>query len=520
MRTSGASQITVLSSFILLLTYFFLILAPISATANKLSTHNSSNDMDLISFLNSKTQQYDVIFTEAVQLLESMKSAPSCNRLAATKLVTSCQSISKDNGLGSDNYVTLERIRSLYAARLAICELDGAGTSIPASCSPVAVLSTQKRSFFGFSGKYKSQNDIEDIPQHFLESCLKSLESRPQWWTSYSNSRQNAIMICQAARIEGEKEELLDLHRHIIDVTLKLNHGLEEALRTAAAESAEQKAFVHAIDTMRNRLTRELEDTEIRFKLFLSGLFHDVESSVESIVSSVTMVLGRIHTGTAALEKNVRNVSNEVDHLQETLRAVHVETLARSEQLMQVHRQDSHAQIEIASSLRSSLESLLQGDMVRLSQEMGTFDTSVEWLLGKMGTILRQEAKVSERLRTLEMMLVQSEMKAQDLQRAQLLQSEVIAAQSQAQHNIHADIQISQGLLDKVTATAANLQTMVDETATTYRESPVLGGLHGTYSAWTVCALLFSMLGAQNPKSALAVLFIGMAHLFVTRIIF
>lgn len=260
--------------------------------------------MDLISFLNTKIQRHDVIFTEAVQLLESMKSAPSCNRLAATKLVTSCQSIGgKGSSLGTDNYVTLERIRSLYATRLAICELDGAGASIPPSCSPIAVPSPQKRSFFGFPGKYKSQGDIEDIPQHLLESCLKSLESRPQWWTSYSNSRQNSLVICQAARIEGEKEELLELHKHIIDVTLKLNHGFEEALRTAAAESVKQKKFVHAIDTMRNRLTREVEDTETHFKRFIGGLFHDVEASIESVISSVTSALGRVHTGTAALEK-------------------------------------------------------------------------------------------------------------------------------------------------------------------------------------------------------------------------
>ena len=96
-----------------------------------------------------------------------------------------------------------------------------------------------------------------------------------------------------------------------------------------------------------------------------------------------------------------------------------------------------------------------------------------------------------------------SEIKAENLHRAQLLQSE-------SQDNIQTDIRISQALLDKVSATVANLQTMVDETATKYRDSPVLGGLHGTYSAWTVCALLFSILGAQNPKSALAVLFIGM----------
>lgn len=104
-------------------------------------------------------------------------------------------------------------------------------------------------------------------------------------------------------------------------------------------------------------------------------------------------------------------------------------------------------------------------------------------------------------------------MKAESLHKAQMLQSETIAAQSQAQDTIQTDIRISQALLDKVTATAANLQTMVDETAIKYRDSPVLGGLHGTYSAWTVCALLFSMLGAQNPKSALAVLFIGMCML-------
>lgn len=264
--------------------------------------------MDLVSFLNSRTQRHDVIFAEAVQLLESMKSAPSCNRLAATKLVTSCQSIGgQASSLGSDHHGTLERIRSLYAARLAICELDGAGASIPASCSPVAVSPPQKRTFFGFSGKYKSQNDIEDIPQHLLESCLKSLESRPQWWTSYSNSRQNAVVICQAARIENEKEELLDLHRSIIDVTLKLNHGLEEALRTAAAETAEQEAFAHAVGAMRNKLTRELEDTEIRFKGFINGIFHDAGLSVESFVTSMTSALGRFHTGTVALEK-VRNI--------------------------------------------------------------------------------------------------------------------------------------------------------------------------------------------------------------------
>jgi hypothetical protein len=48
----------------------------------------------------------------------------------------------------------------------------------------------------------------DDIKGQQLGQCLKSLESRPQWWTSYSNNRQNAVVMCQAARGQIEKGEL------------------------------------------------------------------------------------------------------------------------------------------------------------------------------------------------------------------------------------------------------------------------------------------------------------------------
>ena len=261
--------------------------------------------MDLVSFLYSNSQKQSAIFTEAVELLESMKSTPSCNRVAATRLVMSCQSIGgKADNIRPEDYVDLERVRSLYAARLAICEIDGARVSIPAPCSSIAAVSWQKKSMFGFSTKYTTQSDIErDFPQQVLEPCLKSLESRPQWWTSYSNNRQNAMVICQATRIEKEKEELLDLHKSIFDATLKLRHGLEEALQMAAAESAEQKAFAHAIGALRNKLTCELEETELHFKGFLGAIFRNIELSVGSVVNSVTSTLGRVQSGTTALEK-------------------------------------------------------------------------------------------------------------------------------------------------------------------------------------------------------------------------
>src|SRR4051794_8938208 len=89
----------------------------------------SSDEISAISHLTSKTRQQDAIFSEAVHILDSLKSSPSCSRIAANKLVISCQDFGGREKTDSDTHETLDRIRSVYAARLAICELDGAGAS-------------------------------------------------------------------------------------------------------------------------------------------------------------------------------------------------------------------------------------------------------------------------------------------------------------------------------------------------------------------------------------------------------
>lgn len=71
------------------------------------------------------------------------------------------------------------------------------------------------------------------------------------------------------------------------------------------------------------------------------------------------------------------------------------------------------------------------------------------------------------------------------------------------------NLQISQALLDKAITTTANLQAMIEETTTRYRDSPILGKFIGPYSAWTVCGILLSVIGAHSPRLTLAALAIG-----------
>lgn len=146
---------------------------------------------DLTTLVKPTSNSHPEVFSHALELLSSMQSAPSCNRMATSNLLKECKSI---EGPSPSVQPGLDDIRSAYAAQLAVCELRGAGSQIPPYCD------------IGFSsGAGKPARGLDGRGNAQLRQCLKSLESRPQWWTSYSNSRQNAVVLCQAARADIEK---------------------------------------------------------------------------------------------------------------------------------------------------------------------------------------------------------------------------------------------------------------------------------------------------------------------------
>lgn len=146
-------------------------------------------------------------YSQALQLLNSMQKSPSCNRLAASTLLESCQTV---DGSSHDVEETLEDIKSVYAARLALCEISATGLEIPSDCKLLMPWDDQEgQGSLGWilgSGRAKLFAH-DNIGHHQLSQCLRSLETRPQWWTSYSNSRQNAVVMCQAARVDIERGE-------------------------------------------------------------------------------------------------------------------------------------------------------------------------------------------------------------------------------------------------------------------------------------------------------------------------
>lgn len=141
-------------------------------------------------------------YSRALQLLESMEAAPSCNRIVANNLLSSCKGI---EGSPTHQEAALDDTKSVYAAQLAMCEIASTGVAIPSECKLLTPPS-DKEGLKQLSGPNAAKfGGAMKIYSRHLRQCLKALESRPQWWTSYSNSRQNTVLLCQAVRIDIER---------------------------------------------------------------------------------------------------------------------------------------------------------------------------------------------------------------------------------------------------------------------------------------------------------------------------
>ncbi|KAJ0417824.1 hypothetical protein BJY00DRAFT_303131 [Aspergillus carlsbadensis] len=443
-----------------------------TATLGSEPFHNVEADLDLVSMLNLKVQRQDAIFTEAVELLKSAELSPSCNRMAAGKLVTTCQSIGRkpETSADPDMRNTLDYVRSLYAARLAICEITGAGTPIPSSCLAVNASPSQKKGFWPFSSKETSaDSDTENLSRNDLEHCLQSLESRPQWWTSYSNSRQNAVVICQASRAEKEKEEILELYKTILESSDKMNHGLWEALRMAAEESARYKAFAEATERLKNGILRDLEESKSTFQTTFEVVAQGFESRYRSLAEAVTSTMGNLQTVATGLEKDIQSSSSEVNALRQTLKAIHNETLRRSDEVALTQKQNTAMNSDLALSLKSQLQSVTENEIAKLGENVVDVSASLEWLYGRVGQILEQGESASKRLRSFESSLDQSQLRVESIHKTEQQVYEIAGALSQLIDGLQTQTKISTAFIEQGASKAADLVTTIDEGSRKYQ---------------------------------------------------
>lgn len=111
------------------------------------------------------------------------------------------------------------------------------------------------------------------------------------------------MIICQASRIEAEKEEMLSLYQSLAKNTVKLDEGIQEALRQAAETSAEHQAFLLTVQALQERLSSEIEERGSLLRGLFGKFLNDIEAGFDIVASAVTSALDKVQMETSLLSQ-------------------------------------------------------------------------------------------------------------------------------------------------------------------------------------------------------------------------
>lgn len=145
---------------------------------------------------------------DTLDMFRKLKTLPPCNQIASASLLHKCASLEGDAGS------MLDDVKVVYAIRLAVCELVDAQIEVPSACAahkpmPTLVKNSDLKGFLARDDRTESTIHYPFFEESNAEqqtgACMQQLHSKPQFWTSFSNSKQNALTMCHAMRAPVEK---------------------------------------------------------------------------------------------------------------------------------------------------------------------------------------------------------------------------------------------------------------------------------------------------------------------------
>ncbi|KAF2274702.1 uncharacterized protein EI97DRAFT_468590 [Westerdykella ornata] len=282
--------------------------SPLRATQTPLHSPLASEDWevkkDLASILKDPPIQQHERLSEALQIIHPIQSGPRCHYQAALNLLNDCKFLeSASPDVKVDSEATLQQLETIYAARLAVCELMSANVPIPPDCkvvtpSPEACIKKRSGYTSWFSQAERPNGDRlcypGSPPPKEFQRCMKALFSQNQSWMSYSNARQNAVVMCHASRDVIEKEKNLSFYKNLGEAVSVMASILEQYNQKIKAWLTEHDALVekirasseHALVDMQEGLST-FDTIRSAFRSFAGMMSHMTESYSQEISKNI-----------------------------------------------------------------------------------------------------------------------------------------------------------------------------------------------------------------------------------------
>ncbi|MCJ1412108.1 hypothetical protein MMC19_006200 [Ptychographa xylographoides] len=428
------------------------------------------------------------VFSQALELLSSMQSAPSCNRVATTKLLTACKSI---EGPSPTVESTLDDIRSLYAAQLAVCELQDAGSQMPPHCS-----------FNLLPESSRSAEDYGELDANQLRQCLVSLESRPQWWTSYSNNKQNAVVLCQATRVEIEKDDIIKLYKSMASTTSNLEAALVETVQQASRQIAQQRRLATIIESVQQKALHDLEASNTQARSYLSHMKQAFTSAMEAVRVKVSSIMLEVEDDMLGLSKSLKESNIDATDLEKNIGRIFEQVVQSSSGLAATQAQQWDTNLVIAAKLQNSLEMMRGHEMDALLSTFGSLHDQLETTNTLMTKMYLRQKVLDDKLSTLDTSFEKLATKAIAFQALQTRQADT---QGRIYDQMHTSMQLTSARLAAIDASALDVSTKIRNLTSMMSQLASLMGAFGTVMKWKWLVLVVLGVARFNSRTAVSI---------------
>lgn len=308
---------------------------------------------------------------EGVKLIESMKSASSCKTKATQQLLNSCSALDGMQPEEGRSAEELDKVKSQYAARLSVCELQEAES--PPKLPLCSVLGSLEPS--GFVNRSK------------LAACLRELQNDMVFWGSYVNNLQNVGYMCQVARAEIEKEELIEQRRASLQTTLLVTRVLSEFQQSVATQNAELLTHAQKLRELHRQNVEELATVRKETSATIHQMRQEFSAQLQNMADKAEAV---IETVTASASGTNEEVVRYVQNVQQSLQNIWQKMAEGNAEVAAYQLQDSAEIHHMALATQRALETIVINEIGGLSDALSSLSADLLHA-GDQLTLMRQE---------------------------------------------------------------------------------------------------------------------------------
>ena len=208
---------------------------------------------------------------------------------------------------------TLGEEKTLYAARLAVCELSDSKVPVPKQCTSFIPTreTTKKTGWFGYlpvPGVWKSivrYPDYEQATKRDRDACVQALYASNQAWHSYSNAGQDAVKLCHAVRGDIEKDQELQMYRGLTENVANVAEAMHQMDETIRIQGEAMDHLVIRTQQLTEDLLRDLPESW--------ALYHQ---TVLDLTDDVRLVVTKVSEANSALDAHNSDIRASSEYLE------------------------------------------------------------------------------------------------------------------------------------------------------------------------------------------------------------